>query len=57
MARTEFDYEGIKMNSIECMFFCFWLDKQDFSMNTLEKHERLKIINDWLEKYRNEQRN
>lgn len=56
MAKIIFEYEGVKMNSIESMFFGFWLDKQDFSMNTLEKTERLKVINDWLEKHRNEQR-
>jgi hypothetical protein len=53
MPKTVFEYEGgIEMNSIESIEFQFWLDKQDFYMNTLEKHERIKVITDWLEKYR-----
>jgi hypothetical protein len=54
MAKTVFEYEGgIEMNSMESMEFQFWLDKQDFYMNTLEKAERIKVISDWLHQHRN----
>ena len=57
MAKTIFEYEGVKMSSLESMFFALWLEKQNFTMNTLYKEQRLKVINDWLENYRkNEQR-
>jgi hypothetical protein len=57
MAKTIFEYEGVKMSSLESMFFSLWLEKQNFTMNTLYKEQRLKVINDWLENYRkNEQR-
>jgi len=52
MPKTIFEYEGVPMSSLESMQFGFWLDKQDFYMNTLEKPERIKIINDWLKNHR-----
>lgn len=53
MARTEFFYEGVKMNSLESMYFSKWLDRQDWSINTFIKEDRLIIINEWLHCHRN----
>ena len=57
MARTEFEYEGgVIMNSMESVAFGLWLDKQDFYMNTLEREHRIRVMKEWLAKYRqNEQ--
>ena len=52
MPKTVFEWEGVKMTSSEDMHFALWLQKQDFWLNTFEKPERLKIINDWLNEYR-----
>ena len=53
MARTEFFYEGVKMSSLESMYFSKWLDRQDWSINTFIKDDRLTIINEWLYCHRN----
>ena len=40
------------MTSWESTKFALWLQKQDFWLNTFEKEQRLKIINDWLVDFR-----
>ena len=45
-------HSGVKMTSIEDMEFSFWLDKQDFTMNTLEREERTKVVQTWLDNNR-----
>lgn len=45
-------WDGVPMTSWESTKFSFWLQTQERSINTYEKEERLKIINDWLADFR-----
>ena len=52
MTKKMTTWEGIQMTSWESTKFSFWLQTQERSINTYEKEERLKIINDWLADFR-----
>ena len=54
MAKTIFEYEGgVEMTSLESMYFSLWLERQDWSINTFIKEDRILIINRWLHCHRN----
>lgn len=53
MGKQMFTYEGVEMTSLESMYFSKWLDRQDWSINTFIREDRLTIVNEWLYCYRN----